>query len=304
MVVFSRTGIWGLDLVSNPSWAEWRSTTSISGYSRADYDQATDNAILYAGTPVAATSNSISAIRLDDSLARKTWTPPGSTYRTYHVQALDPAQRILVAGFGIQSDVGNPYYLQDLRSVGLGDPSVPALASLVSASADSGAVNVTWLVTGNPSSVTVERRDASSPWSERAILSPDASGRITLRDDQVTPGATYDYRLGFGSGLYAGFVEVAVAGSAPRFALLGTYPNPSPSTLTVSFQLPDATSAELQLIDVRGRVIASREVGALGSGIHSVRLVPAGGARAGVYFAILHRAHETLEHRVVLLGKP
>ena len=44
--------------------------------------------------------------------------------------------------------------------------------------------------------------------------------------------------------------------------------------MMVGFTLPSAESARLELIDVAGRRVASRDVGALGAGQHAVNLTP------------------------------
>lgn len=70
-----------------------------------------------------------------------------------------------------------------------------------------------------------------------------------------------------------------------RFALVGFVRNPAVDGLTIAFSLPDDTPARLDVLDVSGRRVWSRDVGALGAGAHrlavDVRLRPA------VYFVRL-----------------
>jgi hypothetical protein len=67
----------------------------------------------------------------------------------------------------------------------------------------------------------------------------------------------------------------------------------------VSFSLPDGSAAELALIDVAGRVVASRQVGTLGAGSHLVTLTGAK-FQPGIYWLRLTRQHRALLRKVVL----
>jgi hypothetical protein len=184
-----------------------------------------------------------------------------------------------------------------------------ALASVVSATADSSSIDVTWFVSGTTvSSVLVERREGRGAWAVIASLSPDDRGMYVLHDSSIVPGATYGYRLAIPDGaseIYAGLVEVSVSGkgSASTLALLGAYPNPAPSEPSIEFRLPDSSPATLSLMDVRGRSLAVREVGQLGPGIHSLQLVPTVRPAAGVYFVRLRHGEDRIDRRIVLLGK-
>jgi hypothetical protein len=82
-------------------------------------------------------------------------------------------------------------------------------------------------------------------------------------------------------------LAAAPAGDAPRLelALHGVSPNPSRGTLSVEFSLADAQPALLEVLDVTGRRVAAREVGALGPGRHQLDL--RGGLRPGVYLVRL-----------------
>jgi hypothetical protein len=88
----------------------------------------------------------------------------------------------------------------------------------------------------------------------------------------------------------------------PSFALHGTQPNPARagSGLSISFTLPDAGAARLDLFDIAGRHIAAREVGSLGPGRHTTALATSRLA-AGIYRVRLMRGGESRELRVVLV---
>ena len=59
---------------------------------------------------------------------------------------------------------------------------------------------------------------------------------------------------------------------APPLALRGLHPNPSVGRFAVSFQLPSGSHARLAVLDVSGRRVLSRELGALDAGTHVVTL--------------------------------
>jgi FG-GAP-like repeat len=80
------------------------------------------------------------------------------------------------------------------------------------------------------------------------------------------------------------------------FALEGVRPNPSTGReLSVAFALPNASAAYLELVDVSGRMMSKREVGALGAGRHIVQMNNPRGIEPGLYWVRLvqgtnHRA--------------
>ncbi len=78
-------------------------------------------------------------------------------------------------------------------------------------------------------------------------------------------------------------------------------PNPTAGPVIVSFALPDNGSAQLELVDVAGRAIVSREVGTLGPGIHEVRLAEAHSLRAGFYWIRLRCGDRRLTRGVIVL---
>ena len=92
---------------------------------------------------------------------------------------------------------------------------------------------------------------------------------------------------------------VASAPAPPGLALAGALAEPSHGPLDVSFSLPDAARARLELLDVQGRRIQAIEVGDLGPGTHVARLGAVPGP--GVYFLRLSSDGRSLTHRVTLV---
>ncbi|MGH7741162.1 MAG: T9SS type A sorting domain-containing protein [Candidatus Eiseniibacteriota bacterium] len=92
---------------------------------------------------------------------------------------------------------------------------------------------------------------------------------------------------------------VTGVGGMPRaeFALHGARPNPSAGHLSVAFSLPDGSPAELELVDIAGRRVYQRDVGALGAGLHVVPIEHAG-LPAGVYAVRLTQHGRTLTSKV------
>jgi hypothetical protein len=73
--------------------------------------------------------------------------------------------------------------------------------------------------------------------------------------------------------------------------------------LSARFTLPSSVGeASLALFDVRGRVVAVKEVGGLGAGSHVVSLRAVGWMPAGLYFLRLAAGGVVVARRVVVVG--
>jgi hypothetical protein len=107
--------------------------------------------------------------------------------------------------------------------------------------------------------------------------------------------------------------QLGEVGGAPRigvpdesemaFALDPVRPNPSRSggAMRLPLTLPDSGPASLQLVDIRGRIVATREVGSLGAGRHVVDLAAGLKLRAGVYLVRLTQGGLQRTTRAVVL---
>lgn len=69
-----------------------------------------------------------------------------------------------------------------------------------------------------------------------------------------------------------------------RLALLGNAPNPFQRATTIRYLLAEASSVRLEVIDVDGRRVSSRDLGVRAAGNQEVRFDRAIGDRSGVYF--------------------
>jgi hypothetical protein len=71
--------------------------------------------------------------------------------------------------------------------------------------------------------------------------------------------------------------------------------------LAFSLTLPVSGSAKLQLIDVRGRIVESMDVGGMGVGRHTVTLGSSNRAASGVYIVRLSQGGQTSLTKVVFV---
>ncbi len=185
------------------------------------------------------------------------------------------------------------------------DLSTGTVASLVNSDAQPDRIQLTWHSGGHPGIVAkVYRRTADEDWTPLAAITADGDGYLRYEDRTVATGTRYGYRLGImdaGSEVFAG--EVWITAENLRFALDGVRPNPAlGGQLTVSFVLPSAVSAKVELLDIAGRRVAEHEVGSLGPGRHAVDLTANTRLAPGVYFVRLRQGESLLATRVAVLN--
>ena len=85
-------------------------------------------------------------------------------------------------------------------------------------------------------------------------------------------------------------------------AIRATTPNPAAGgRLRVQLELRDNGAARLDVIDLAGRLIASRDVGRFGPGRHEIDLENGGRMRPGIYFLRLRQGAAEDRSRVVVL---
>jgi hypothetical protein len=177
---------------------------------------------------------------------------------------------------------------------GAAETPVPALLTLVDAEASPGEVRLEWFAGGTAGPAMVERRTSGSDWALRGEARALGQGSYTFVD-RAEPGR-YAYRLRLGNDVSAE-AWLDVPGGA-GLALAGFRPNPASNLRTVAFTLASGSPATLSLVDVRGRTIVRRDVGALGPGPHAVDLGAA--VPAGVYFLRLVQDGTVREARGVV----
>jgi hypothetical protein len=114
-------------------------------------------------------------------------------------------------------------------------------------------------------------------------------------------GAGGDFNVSVPSSIDA----AAVVGDRPNqiaLAIRGATPHPATGgRLRVEFALRDGRAARLELLDVAGRALASRQVGAFGPGRHTLDLSPGRALSPGIYFLRLTQGGREARARVAVL---
>ena len=175
---------------------------------------------------------------------------------------------------------------------------VSTLASLVDAAVEPGRVRLHWYTAdGSVTMATVERADAGGAFVPVGEITADGVGHLRFEDRNVKAGATYLYRLAVRDGAttsYLGQVTIHVP-AAVSFGIDGFRPNPAQGQVSVVFALESASPARLELRDVAGRRVMTREVGMLGAGQHVLPLGQAAALPAGIYVLRLTQSgHEAV----------
>lgn len=226
-----------------------------------------------------------------------------------------PAAGVLLSGTGfssklVRSGPGAMVAWDDGRSDWPGvyaqrivtDGVVAAELALVDASATPERVALRWFAAdGAGRAVTIERSTGSAGWSTLADGVVDGSGTLRYEDSDVVTGTRYGYRVAWtesGTLRTSGETWVTVPATL-AFALETPIPNPSGSRVTLALALPDARPARLDVHDLAGRRVASRDLTGLGAGRHVLSLPEVNALPAGLYVVRLARGGETRTVRLL-----
>src|SRR5262245_28934947 len=217
------------------------------------------------------------------------WPPYGfrvaSTFSHFTPQLAPSSNGGAIAVWEERCSIGSRCGLFAQRFEPEGPAPTAVQLSLVSSVASQDRVVLVWDGPGAGGlNVAVERRTDESAW--QPLRPPDRAGpdRLRYEDRSVVPGSRYAYRLAVGGGATEYTREVWV--DVPlgyQVALAGFRPNPASGAPVVAFALADRAPATLEVLDVTGRRLVSREVGGLGAGAHTLRLEDAA-LRPGMYW--------------------
>jgi hypothetical protein len=146
---------------------------------------------------------------------------------------------------------------------------------------------------------------SAAGWQELgAIVTDGGAGAIaTWVDGRSSDFDIYAQRVLASGALGGGSVDVSDE-PAPElaFALEPVRPNPSRGgALNARFTLASAAAASLELLDIAGRRIATREVGSLGAGRHTLDLGQGQHLAPGLYLVSLRQGTNTRVARVAVL---
>jgi hypothetical protein len=125
---------------------------------------------------------------------------------------------------------------------------------------------------------------------------------VRWQDTGVESGRRYGYRLEFGSDgavAHSDAVWVDVPLSL-RLAIAGFRPNPSSRDASVAFTLVGREHATLEIVDVSGRRVLSREVGVFGPGTHALAVQSP--LAPGIYWLRLTQAGARVSTRGVVIN--
>jgi len=86
-----------------------------------------------------------------------------------------------------------------------------------------------------------------------------------------------------------------------RLAVAPPSPNPTQGILAIAFVLESAAPARLEVLDVAGRVVALREVGAFGVGSHRITFSGVSSWSPGIYFIRLSQGRNARSTKVCIL---
>jgi hypothetical protein len=183
--------------------------------------------------------------------------------------------------------------------------STPALVSFAAADAQPDRVTLRWSAPNLAGAVVrIERRTEAEDWGSVGQVMVSGDGVIAFIDATVTAGRRYGYRVAFtleSTTVTGGEVWTETPLAVPlALAIERLAPNPTTGPLEVSLTLPAAAPAWLELLDVRGRRVARRDLAAQG-GRQQVRLDEGTRLAAGLYWVRIRQGGTSVVTRVAIV---
>jgi hypothetical protein len=181
--------------------------------------------------------------------------------------------------------------------------STATLASLIRVDASSDHVVLRWRL-GQGGVARLERSAAPSIWVEVGQAHSDGTGDVTFEDRNIEAGRHYSYRLSVWSDrqwTIADEVPVDVP-MGMALSLAGLRPNPAIGRdLMIHFSLASTEPASLEMLDLAGRMVQTREVGSFGPGQHLVHFGDGARIQPGIYMLRLVQGKQIRHARAVVL---
>jgi hypothetical protein len=144
----------------------------------------------------------------------------------------------------------------------------------------------------------------SFSWTVPGVATQQAKVAVVLVESSDATGDVVGGVLGV-SGAFSIETVVATGGRGPAdlaLAIQGPMPNPTAGgRLSVEFTLRDGSPARLDLADVAGRLLTSKQVGTQGPGTHALDLSEAGPLRPGIYFLRLAQGGSEIRARAAVI---
>jgi galactose oxidase-like protein len=289
---------WQLTLGPTPAWSPLFPAGPLPA-PRADhtlvYDSVRDRLVLHAGYDGFTNFSDTWELPFVGAPAWQNVTPPGGPGPRYGEGGIYDAQYDRLVVFG-----GSNY---DPRAWALTwDMPTPTLLALQSVEARPGLVRLVWMgsvTTGL--TATVYRREHGTDWHALGATSPDGSGRVVWEDRDVLAGVRYEYRIGVvenGRESYLGATS-AIVPSGFELGVRAVSPEFAAGRLTLWCSVPAAGPARLEVLDVAGRKVATRDLDWSAPGAMQVSVTPA--LPSGLYLARFSQGGRSVLTRVSVI---
>jgi hypothetical protein len=226
----------------------------------------------------------------------------GSTSITVNVHAPQGCTRDSTTVRFVTFDPAIPGHADTCVTVVRCDQSVPVLVALMEKQVSMGHVSLQWRVfDATGATATVLRKDEGSGWIERGSPPIRPGGRVDFEERDV-PAGLHGYRLVIDRGA-EGRAESETWVDVPgtELALEPVHPNPaSRAPLMIDFSLPSTGSATIDVVDMAGRRVMTRALGALSVGRHRLALDETSRLRDGIYLVVLRQGGRSISRKAVL----
>ena len=238
-----------------------------------------------------------------DGALRSPWPQDGVLLTSTHLDTWT-SPRVVPGGGGTafvaweDTRAGNPdVYVQRLAD----NSPVPTQASLVSAIGYGDRAELEWWLPDPAPGLHVERSRDEGPWEFSGPAVESERGRWRHVDRDVHAEESVGYRLRGFAGVLAGSEAHVRIPERVTFSLRGFVTNPAERTTEVEFALVGDAPARLELLDVAGRVLASRAVTGAGAGRHRTTFADRGPIAPGMAFVRLTEGPHCRVARAVVL---